>query len=177
MEEQGRLGLVHIYTGDGKGKTTAAMGLASRAMGRGLKVKIIQFFKRDTGELMPMRQLGASYEQFKPLHPFFRDYASDALADLKSGFGEFWEEQVREIQENQYNLVVIDELGPALAFDIVPQETILNFLDKRPRDLELVLTGRGFPQSILARGDYITEMRLVNHPFTRGVHARRGIEF
>ena len=171
------LGLVHIYTGDGKGKTTAAMGLASRAIGRGMKVKIIQFFKRDTGELQPLKQLGANYEQFKPLHPFFRDYSSDALEDLKQHFGEFWNEQIAQVQTGEFNMLVIDELGPALAYKIVPEETILQLLKEKPAHLELVLTGRGFPQSILEKGDYVTDMRLIHHPYDHGVQARRGIEF
>ena len=171
------LGLVHIYTGDGKGKTTAAFGLASRAVGRGLKVKIIQFFKRDTGELLPLKNMGICYEQFKPLHPFFRDYNPEALEDLKIHFSLFWHEQMEDVKSNAYDLLVIDEMGPALSHQIVPEQTILDFLSQKPENLELVITGRGFPSTLLEQADYVTEMRLVRHPYQKGINARRGIEF
>ena len=174
---QSPLGLVHVYTGDGKGKTTAALGLASRAVGRGLKVKIIQFFKRDTGEILPLKGMGVNYEQFKPLHPFFREYSQEALSDLKTHFDEFWQEQMQDVRANNYNLLVIDELGPALSYKIVPEETILRFLENKPQNLELVLTGRGFPPGVMEKADYVTEMRLIKHPYQQGINARRGIEF
>jgi cob(I)alamin adenosyltransferase len=121
--------------------------------------------------------MGVAYEQFKPLHPFFANYSPENLEDLKQHFSLFWEEQMTDVKNNTYDLLVIDEMGPALAYKIMPEETILKFLEEKPETLELIMTGRNFPSNVLEKADYLTEMKLIKHPYQRGVNARRGIEF
>ncbi|MCD4666220.1 cob(I)yrinic acid a,c-diamide adenosyltransferase [archaeon] len=169
------LGLIHIYTGEGKGKTTAAIGLAIRAIGRNLNVKIIQLFKRNTGEQFFFSELRIPYLQFQPLHPFFKKYSENELDSLKKEFLEFWEEAIEDL--NKYDLVIIDEFGPGMNWKIIDKELATNFIKNKPKNTELILTGRGFPKDILNLSDYVTEMKQIKHPYEKGIFARKAIEF
>jgi cob(I)alamin adenosyltransferase len=182
-------GLVHVYTGDGKGKTTAALGLALRAAGHGLRTYIGQFMKgQDYGELEGVERLGAdalgrpwvTIEQFGK--PTFIHISADGTGSTAT------EEDVRlareglaavrqAIQSGEYDLVVLDEINVALYFRLLTVQKVLDVIDAKPEDVELVLTGRHVPDEILARADYVTEMREVKHPYQRGIQARKGIEF
>ena len=102
-------GLIHIYTGEGKGKTSAGMGILVRALGRGLNAKIIQLFKRNTGEQFFFENSGVKYFQFKPLHPFFKTYDKNELEELKKEFLEFWNEATEDLN---YDIILVDEVGP-----------------------------------------------------------------
>jgi cob(I)alamin adenosyltransferase len=167
-------GLIHIYTGEGKGKTTSAIGLAARALGRNLKVKIIQLFKRDTGEYFILKSK-INYVQFKPLHPFFKKYSGDGLKELKNEFMKFWKAETKDIKK--YDVLIIDELSSALNWKIIDEKTIIDFINKKPKKLELIFTGRNFPKSILKKADYISDIQSVKHPFEKGIKARKGIEY
>jgi len=175
----GRLerGLVQVYTGDGKGKTSAAFGLALRASGRGLKVYVIQFIKGgfDYGELhaidrLPNLELKAfgrgRFVMEKP--PLDEDVhtASEALA-----FAE------RIIKEGEHDLVILDEINVAVDLGLISLEKVLKMIGKRPEHVELVLTGRHAPTEIIEVADLVTEMREVKHPYCKGVPAREGIEY
>ncbi|MCR4327557.1 MAG: cob(I)yrinic acid a,c-diamide adenosyltransferase [Nanoarchaeota archaeon] len=175
MIEKSSLGLVHIYTGEGKGKTSAGMGLVVRALGRGLKVKIIQLFKRDTGEQFFFENSGIKYIQFKPLHPYFKNYDSVQLESLKKEFLIFWEDVLRDIDE--YDVILIDEAGPGINWGIIPEELIFNLIKNKPRNTELILTGRDFPLSVKDKADYVSEIKHVKHPYDKGILAREGIEY
>ena len=125
--DKSKLGLVHIYTGEGKGKTSAGMGLIIRALGRGLKVKIIQLFKRDTGEQFFFENSGIKYLQFKPLHPYFKNYDESELESLKKDFLEFWNNALRDIEE--YDIILIDEVGPGLNWKVIPEDLIFELIE------------------------------------------------
>ena len=170
-------GLVQIYTGDGKGKTSAAFGLALRAIGRGLKVYVIQFIKGgfDYGELyvvdkLPNLTLKAfgrgSFITEKP--PRKRDFqlAEEALT-LAEGI----------IKGGEYDIVILDEINVALSLKLVKIERVLELIKNKPRHVELVLTGRRAPDEIIEAADLVTEMREIKHPFNKGCQARKGIEY
>jgi len=173
--EKEKLGLIHIYTGEGKGKTSAGMGLLLRSLGRGLNVKIIQLFKRNTGEQFFFENSAFKYLQFKPLHPFFKDYNEDELESLKKEFLEFWKESIKDIGE--YDVVLIDEIGPGIKWKIISEKTILELMENKPKNTELILTGRNIPDSIIEKADYVSEIKKIKHPYDKGVLAREGIEF
>ncbi len=175
MFEKEKLGLIQIYTGDGKGKTSTGMGLLVRALGRGLKVKIIQLFKRDTGEQFFFENSGIEYLQFKPLHPYFKTYEEGELESLRKEFLEFWEEAIKDLET--YDLVLIDEFGPGINWGIIPEDFALKFLEEKPEKTELILTGRDFPESLIEKADYVSEIKKIKHPYDEGTLAREGIEY
>ncbi len=168
-----KLGLVQIYTGDGKGKTSTGMGLLVRALGRGLKVKIIQLFKRDTGEQFFFENSGVEYLQFKPLHPYFKTYDESELENLRKEFLEFWVEATRNLEA--YDIVFVDEFGPGINWKIISEEMALEFIENKPKNTELILTGRDFPKSLIEKADYVSEIKKIKHPYDKGILAREGI--
>ena len=173
--DKSKLGLVHVYTGDGRGKTSTGMGLVVRALGRGLKVKIIQLFKRDTGEQFFFENSGVPYLQFKPLHPYFKNYDSTQLENIKKEFLEFWKAAFSDIDE--YDVLLVDEVGPGLNWGIISEELIFDLIEKKPKHLELIMTGRDFLPSILEKADYVSEIKKIKHPYDDGILAREGVEF
>jgi cob(I)alamin adenosyltransferase len=184
-------GLIHVYTGDGKGKTTAALGLALRAAGCGLCTYVCQFLKgQEYGELEAVRWLAAGAPDGSQRPPitierFGRPTFVHVSAD---GSNTADEEDVRlaragldaarrAMAGGRYDLVVLDEINVALYFRLLTVQEVLEVIDNKPEGLELVLTGRRVPDEILARADYVTEMREVRHPYQQGIKARKGIEF
>ncbi len=170
-------GYVQVYTGNGKGKTTAALGLAFRAAGYGFRTYIAQFLKgRRTGEGEAAQKLSPliRIEQFgREGFLIIKDGPEDedvtrALAGLKRA--------LEAMLSNEYRIVVLDEVNTAVHFGILPEREVLDFLDRRPPGVELVLTGRYAPESFLDRADLVTDMKDVKHYFDRGVKAREGIE-
>lgn len=169
-------GYVHVYTGNGKGKTTAAFGLALRAAGHGLSTYIGQFMK------------GLTYGEIKALegHPLIsiEQFADDQCLIQKQDVGEKHLQQAREglrrcqeaMQSGKFQLVIMDEVNIAIWFGLLQEKELLEFLDKRPEDIELVCTGRYAPESLIHRADLVTEMRCVKHYYEQGVSARDGIE-
>jgi len=175
MSPDKRVGLVQVYTGDGKGKTTAALGLALRAAGYGLKTYIGQFLKgRPTGELKAARLL----EPFLTIEQFGEagfvakgDVRQAALA--RKGL-----KRVRRILTGgEYDIVIVEEINVALDLELISLEDVLTLVEDCPSDVELILTGRGAPEELIARADLVTEMVAVKHPYAQGVKARQGIEF
>ena len=171
------VGLIQVYTGDGKGKTTAALGLALRATGHGLRSYIGQFLKgRSYGELESVGRLSpeVTLEQYglsgwihvDQVTPEQREAAQEGLARAR-----------RALLSGKYDIVVLDEVNMALHFGVLSEEEVLDLIDDKPPEVELVLTGRRAPQAIIDRADLVTEMKEVRHPYHRGVPARRGIEY
>ncbi len=167
---------VHIYTGDGKGKTTAATGLAVRAAASGLSVAFCQFLKSGTsGELASLERLGVQVFSPKSGSKFVfqmndeekREYAKIQGA-LLSQVGQMYAE---------YDLVVMDETLGALSTGMINRDELISLIKNKPATTELVLTGRGADEELIALADYCTEMRCVKHPFESGGSARKGIEF
>jgi len=170
-------GLTQVYTGDGKGKTSAAFGLALRAVGRGLRVFVIQFIKGgfDYGELhvvggLPRFDL-VSYGRGQ-----FIDRESPDEVDIAQARRAL--EHAREILgEGRHDVVILDEVTVAITFGLISVEDVLSLIRKKPGNVELVLTGRGAPDEIIEAADLVTEMREIKHPFNAGIKARKGIEY
>jgi cob(I)alamin adenosyltransferase len=169
------LGLIHIYTGGGKGKTTASLGLAMRAVGHGLRVAVVHFMKIwDYGEVKSLDKLGidlfryGTTELIDPNKPSPVDFEEADKAISKSE---------KLIQEGTYNIVILDEITLAVDFNLIPLKRVIDLLDKKPDTLELVLTGRSCPWELIKRADLVSVIDEVKHPFQKGIKARRGIEF
>jgi len=170
------VGFVQVYTGDGKGKTTAALGLVLRAVGKGLRPLVLQFMKADPswGEIVALERLGVPVRQCGLDHWVIKGEATQQdLAAALAGL-----EQARGlIESGEYDLVVLDELATALYFELVPLDAALALLAAKPLSVELVITGRRAPEGLLAAADLVTEMRPLKHYYDAGVQARSGIEF
>lgn len=168
-------GYVQVYTGDGKGKTTAALGLALRASGHGLRTYIGQFMKGQRyGELEALRDnVHITIEQYGEVHHIYEDsVTADDVERARRGL-----ELAREAMlSGRYDIVVLDEINVAIWFGLIETEEVLAFLDERPAEVEVVLTGRRAPQALIDRAHLVTEMRMVKHYYEQGVGARRGIE-
>jgi len=170
-------GLVEVYTGDGKGKTTAAFGLALRAVGRGLKVYVIQFIKGgfDYGELYVVDRLPSLVLKAFGRGKFVLKKPADG-EDIRLA-REAFELAKRVVAEGEYDVVVLDEVNVALSLGLISLDEVLELVRSKPVHVELVLTGRGAPAEIVEVADLVTEMREVRHPFKKGVAARKGIEY
>ncbi|MBN1645703.1 cob(I)yrinic acid a,c-diamide adenosyltransferase [Candidatus Woesearchaeota archaeon] len=172
-------GLVHIYTGDMKGKTTAAMGLALRAAGYDKKVLIVQFFKFHTGEKKSFEKHdNVKYMQFQYPSSFFKDYESKEFKHMQAEFYRFWEHTLTLIHDENPDLIVFDEASYIFSDGIASPQLMLSFLESKPEHTEIVMTGRNFPPNLLEKAHYITEMHKVRHPFDEmRLPARKSIEF
>lgn len=167
--------LIQVYTGEGKGKTTAAIGLAVRALGQGLRVLLARFLKPATpesGEVVLLKSLPGI--DILTAGVGIVGPPADPQAVVASVAATF-----RTVRERAagYDLIILDEINNALHRGYLPLTTMLAFLDERPKGVELVLTGRNAPPEILARADLATRMEKIRHPFDRGIAARRGVEF
>ncbi len=170
-----RKGYVQVYTGNGKGKTTAALGLAVRAVGAGLKVFIGQFIKKEKcsehvfleelGDRVTVRQYGRGFIlQKKP-----------SEADIQAA-REGYEEIKNALLSNRYDVVILDEANVATYYGLIPVSGLLELMASKPSHVELVITGRYADEKVIAAADLVTEMREIKHYREQGVEARRGIE-
>ena len=176
MTASERKGLLLVYTGHGKGKTTAALGIVFRALGRGLKVAVVQFIKGKwkTGE--------RTYAETLPALTFLVmgrgfTWESDDLSRDKEAARKAWEEASQLIRSGEHAIIVLDELTYVLNYAFVPIEEVLATLKDRPAHVSVVVTGRNAPEALLAVADLITDMQAVKHPFTEGRKALIGIDF
>ncbi len=171
-----REGFVQVYTGDGKGKTTAALGLVLRALGHDLRVAVLQFMKADPtwGEIVMLGRLGVEVRQCGLDHWVIKGEASqEDLAAAAEGFA-----AARDlVMSGEYDVVVLDELVTALFFELVALDDVLALLRGKPAHVELVITGRRAPDELLAAADLVTEMVPRKHYYDAGVEAREGIEY
>jgi cob(I)alamin adenosyltransferase len=170
-------GYVQVYTGNGKGKTTAALGLALRAAGRGLRTYVGQFLKGQVyGELAAARKLKPYIiiEQFgrKGFVHVTENPDEDDIRRARSGL----EKCRRAMLSGRFSIVVLDEINVALHFRLLEEKDVLGLIERKPAGVELVLTGRYAPPSILRRADLVTEMKDKKHYYAHGVRARTGIE-
>jgi cob(I)alamin adenosyltransferase len=171
------LGLIHIYTGDGKGKTSAAIGLAVRATGAGLSVLFAQLFKKNSYEIRQLEKTGVTYCQYYCQHPFFKKYSADELEKQAYSCNSFVNDMFSKAKKEKYDVLILDEIGPALNSELISSDKLAKLIKSKPRNLELVMTGRGFSKQIIELADYVTEMKMIKHPFTKGITARKGIEY
>lgn len=167
-------GLIIVHTGDGKGKTTAALGLALRAFGAGLKVLILQFIKgkKDSGELKALKILGMEVKQCG-----LGFITKENFAEQKKSARLAIELAQREILLGAWDLIILDEINYAVKFGLLSAEEILELIRIRPPQMHLVFTGRDALPELIEVADLVTEMKLVKHPFQKGIAAQSGIEF
>ena len=171
-------GLTQIYTGNGKGKTTAAFGLAIRAVGHGFRVYIIQFMKGkdDSGELVGLQRLKPECQ--------IEHFGGTGWVHK----GELQEEHIQEARKalakaseivlsGKWDIVILDEIINAIWFDLIPENKVLELISKKPKHVELVLTGRNASPTLIEKADLVTEMVQTKHPYEQGIMARQGIEF
>lgn len=170
-------GLVQLYTGDGKGKTTAALGLALRAAGHGMHTYVGQFMKgQPYGELAAAAMLAPylTIEQYGlPTFVHVRQATPEDVRRAHEGL----DRARAAMLSGHYQLVVLDEVCVALYFELLSLAEVLLFLEQKPAGVELILTGRRAPRELVERADLVTEMREAKHPFAAGAPARRGIEY
>lgn len=171
-------GLIQIYTGDGKGKTTAAAGQAIRAVGSGLKVCYISFFKNPKrwgyGEIGIIKKLGIDVFHFAPDHPHFNKDADPRKISKQCLQGIDFIEKIFE--GKKYDLVILDEIIITVRDGFIKEDVLLKMLKKKPPKMEVVLTGRGAAKALVNTADLVTEMKKVKHPYDKGIKGRKGIE-
>jgi len=172
-------GLIHIYTGEGKGKTTAAFGFAMRAVEQGKKVLILQFLKsgvKNSGVINILKKSHIKVIKFKgQTTSLFNPEVK--LSKLKKSIKKAITTSIKEIKSDSYDIVILDEFNILLSNGFTGMRDVNNLLDEKPERLELVFTGRGAPKELIKIADYVTEMKMIKHPFNSGVKARKGIEF
>lgn len=170
-------GLIHLYCGDGKGKTTAALGLALRAAGAGKQVVFTQFFKDgSSSEMEPLAALpGVLVFHADTVRGFYRNMTPSQREQAGKDYTALFRQVTQAAQEA--DLLILDEIVSACNRGVVPEKLVTDFLREKPARLEVVLTGRNPSAALLELADYITEMRKLRHPFDRGIGARKGIEF
>lgn len=170
-------GLLILNTGDGKGKTTAALGQVFRALGYGFRICVIQFLKGSWkyGELESAKKFKDQLE----LHVKGRGFtwkSENINEDIKIA-KEAWEFAKTKVLSCNYNMVVLDELTYLLTYGVVDEGEVIGFLKERPKDLHVIITGRGASESLVEAADLVTEMKEIKHPYKLGIKAQRGIEF
>jgi len=172
-------GLIQIYTGPGKGKSTAAIGQAVRAAGHGLKVGLVTFFKDPEafgyGEYKSLEKLGIKSFLFAKKHPhFYKELNPDDVRQECSRGLEF----IRELfHDSSWDMLVLDEINIAVRDGFLKEEEVLSLMEAKPEKLELVLTGRGITDKIIEKADLVSEVKEVKHPYSQGIKSREGIEY
>ncbi len=172
-------GLIIVFTGNGKGKTTAAMGQALRSVGQGFRVLMFQFIKGtwDYGELKSIQRLDPDFK-IKPLGKGFicsksKLNKNEALENINQS----WEQARNEILSDKYDMVILDEINYVIDYGLLPVEDILTLLEEKPDRLHIVLTGRNAHKSVIEKADLVTEMVEIKHQYSKGIKAQKGIEF
>lgn len=198
MQLMKHLGLVQVYTGDGKGKTTSSLGLSLRAVGQGYKIYMIQFLKSgDTGELFSIKkyipnmtivQFGKEAITDKQLKMF--EFDGTGILEGAGGNYNFLPDEAEKeparralehafniVNSGDYNIVILDEINCAMHKGLIAVEDVLKLIEEKPEYIELILTGRDAPHQILERADLVSEIIMRKHPWEKGINARRGIEY
>ena len=172
-------GLIIVFTGNGKGKTTAALGQALRAVGQGLNVLMLQFIKGtwEYGELESIKKHAPDFK-IKPLGKGFV-CSKSKLSDKEAieNINQSWAEAEDEILSDKYDMVILDEINYVIDFGLLPVDKMLTLLDKKPERLHLILTGRNAHKEVIERADLVTEMVEIKHQYSKGIKAQKGIEF
>lgn len=171
-------GLILLYTGNGKGKTTASLGLAVRAIGHGEKVYMIQFMKgsESYGEVQAVRKYLPGFELIQKGLDKFVKKGNPTPEDLKLA-GEGMDLARKVISEGKHDLVILDEINVAVDYGLVPEEDVLNLISLKPEHVTLVLTGRYASEKIMAKADMISEVKEIKHHYKKGISAQPGIEY
>lgn len=171
-------GLILLYTGNGKGKTTAALGQALRAAGHGFRIAMVQFIKNmeNTGEIKAAKKVLGDHLEIHAMGSGFTWDAKDE-GELRMAAEKGWELAREKITSSEYCMVILDELTYALNYSLLDQDRILEFLRQKPESLHIIITGRDASNKLIELADLVTEMKEIKHPYQNGVKARKGIEF
>jgi cob(I)alamin adenosyltransferase len=172
------VGLVHIYTGNGKGKTTAALGLGIRATGSGMKVLMVQFVKgRISAEEAVLEKLKPHFELYKSkqIDKFTWQLTSEEKEEMHQITMHLFDYAVKNAQSK--SMIILDEIMAAITTGLIDLKQVIDFIKNKPAHLELVLTGRNAPKELIELADYVSEINAVKHPLSQGIQARKGIEF
>ncbi|MEE9441227.1 MAG: cob(I)yrinic acid a,c-diamide adenosyltransferase [candidate division Zixibacteria bacterium] len=173
-------GLIIVYTGNGKGKTTAALGLCVRAAGHGNKIGIIQFIKSDWeyGELKGLKQLSPEID-VQTMGAGCIGIMGDnkPLEEHKKSAGKALNAAIRAIESNKYDILIFDEINVAISLGLIKMDQVLELLKNKQAHLNIVFTGRNAPDELIEAADLVTEMKEIKHPFQKGIPARKGIDF
>ena len=174
-----RKGLIIVHTGDGKGKTTAAMGMALRAVGHNFKVLMIQFIKGTWhyGELDAIKKLYPLFEIIPLGKGFVRRGDEEPGPEDTRIVEKAWNFCKEKITSGKYDMIILDEINYVIDYKLLPVEEVLNMLEEKPTNLHLVLTGRNAYPDIIEVADLVTEMKEIKHPFKKKIKAQKGIEF
>jgi cob(I)alamin adenosyltransferase len=172
-----RKGLIIVHTGNGKGKTTAALGTAFRALGYGWRVLMVQFIKGNWhyGELDAAKRFEGLFE-IRPMGEGFTWDTKNPERDREKAH-EAWEFGKSEALSGKWDLVIFDEINYVITYNYLEVEKVVDFLKNKPRELHVILTGRDAHEKIVEAADLVTEMREIKHPFKKGIKAQKGIEF
>ncbi len=171
--------MIHIYYGDGKGKTTAAIGLAVRAAGSRMKVLFVQFLKTEfSGERHTLSHTENITLTFAPVDLKFT-YEMDENEKQKASamFRKIFDDAVTKVLTEGYDMIVLDEVSTAVEAGMLSEHSLYEFVSDVPKNIEVVITGHNPPEKLLELADYVTEMKKIKHPYDKGVQARFGIEF
>ncbi|KRQ87225.1 Cob(I)yrinic acid a,c-diamide adenosyltransferase [Caloramator mitchellensis] len=173
-------GCIQVYTGNGKGKTTAAIGQGVRAAGDELKVYMVQFLKgSETGELKSIAKLEPYFKifRFEKKRGFFWTLSDEEKAELKKEIEKAFEFCKEVLKNKECDMLILDEIMGVLHNKLLTVEEVVEFLKSKPEDIEIIMTGRNVPNEIQEIADLITEMKDIKHYFEKGIPARKGIEF
>ena len=176
--DNSKLGLLHLYIGDGKGKTTAAVGLCVRAKGAGLRPVLFQFLKgQSTCELVSLEKLGIPVFRTEDVKKFIPYMTPEELSSCKESHNSCFALAKQALQSGEYDLIAMDEVLDAVGTGMVEERALLEALRARAPHTEVVLTGRGPCDELREMADYISDVHAVKHPYTKGITARYGIEY
>ena len=173
-------GLVIVYTGKGKGKTTAALGIVLRAVGHGYKVGMIQFIKGEWyyGELTSSKRLEPEFELIAAGRGFVGIIDDDhPIEEHEKAAKDAIEVAKQKIASGDYDIMILDEINYAVKLNLISQEDILDIIAAKPEKTSLVLTGNYVPEAVMDAADLVTEMREIKHPYQRGIKAKKGVDF
>ncbi len=173
-------GLIHIYTGNGKGKTTAAVGLGIRACGCGLKVLMVQFLKgSETGEIKILEKLapGFKVQRTDKIKVFLWNMDKEQKRLAGEEVRMVFKDAVESALSGQFDVLILDEIMASVSCNLIDLHEIVNFLKAKPESLEVIMTGRNAPSELIELSDYVSEINEIKHPFNKGINARKGIEF
>lgn len=173
-------GMIQVYTGDGKGKTTAAIGQGIRAYGNGLRVVMIQFLKsNETGELNVLKNLGDNFKlvRLEKKRGFVWTLEAEEIEELKKEVVEEYNYAKEVLDNDLCDVLILDEVMGVLKNNFLSEDDVLELIKSKQNHVEIILTGRNVPEKIAGYADLITEMKEVKHYFSKGVNARKGIEY
>lgn len=172
-------GLIQVYTGDGKGKTTSAVGLVTRAVAHGLKICFVSFYKDPSkynyGEFKSLKKLGVDIYTFAKTHPYFSKNIS--IEKVKAETQKGLRFVLGLFKENKYDIIVLDEILIGLRDKFISENELIDLINKKPEKIELVLTGRGATKALIAKADLVSEIKKIKHPYDKGIQRRKGIEY